>query len=280
MVSSKDIVDYYDQCENHYRTHWNLAESLAIHYGYWDETTNTFHEALTKINEVLAQEAGITASDRVLDAGCGIGGSSIYLAKNIACKVVGITLSEQQVKSANRIASERSVSGYTHFEAQDFTNTSFEAESFDVVWAIESVCHANQKADFLAEAYRLLKPKGRLIVADFFKTKSILNKKENNILNEWAKGWAVPSFESAQHFQQLMQQQQFTNITTKNITPHILPSAKRLYVRFFPGWIYAKTYNLLFKTASLTMDNVWTAYWQYKGLQKNLWEYDIVQGIK
>ncbi len=280
MIQSKEIVDYYDQCENHYRTHWNLAESLAIHYGYWDETTKTFHEALTKINDILAKKAGITATDRVLDAGCGIGGSSIYLAQNIGCQSVGISLSERQIASARRIAAERGVSEHTHFEAQDFTKTNFKSESFDVVWAIESVCHANQKADFLGEAYRLLKPNGRLIIADFFKTKAHFSPKENRILSEWAKGWAVPDFESVSHFQELMQQRHFSKIQTQNITPHILPSAKRLYIRFFPGWVYAKTYHYLFKTASLTMDNVWTAYWQYKGLQKKLWEYHIVEAVK
>lgn len=74
-VRKEEIVHYYDTCEMNYKRWWNLDKSLAMHAGYWDETTKTLSEALSKENEVLAKIAGIKGSDRVLDAGCGVGGA-------------------------------------------------------------------------------------------------------------------------------------------------------------------------------------------------------------
>ena len=280
IVQHKDIIDYYDSCETHYKTHWNLNKSLSIHYGYWDKSTSNLHEALLKINDVMAEKANINSGDYILDAGCGVGGSAVYLAKHYGCKILGISLSEKQIFSAQNNALSKQVVGLVHFEVNNFCQTGYKDETFDVVWAIESVCHANQKSDFIQEAFRLLKPGGRLILADFFVVDKRFNKREAYIIQQWASGWAVPDFDNIPHFVQSLKHTGFRNINIDNISPNIMPSARRLFTRFFPGWLYAKTYHLLFKTAPLTMDNVWTAYWQYIGLRKNLWDYYLVYAQK
>lgn len=166
--SSKDIATYYDVSEDHYMYFWDLNQSHSLHYGYWDASTKTFREALANINTILADKAGIAPGDKVLDAGCGVGGSSIWLAKNKYAVVTGITLSQKQASRANAFAKQIGLEKHAVFEVQDYTNTTYDSESFDVVWAIESVCHAANKEDFIKEAYRLLKPGGQLILADFF----------------------------------------------------------------------------------------------------------------
>ena len=164
MFTNKDIADYYDQTEIHYRRAWDLEASLAMHYGYWRENTKNFRESLQHMNEALAQTVNIQASDKVLDAGCGVGGSSIYLAKKHGCQVIGITLSAKQQASAQSNAQKAGVDQLTRFEQQDFACTTFPDQSFDVVWTLESVVHADDKKVFLKEAFRLLKPGGRLIM--------------------------------------------------------------------------------------------------------------------
>jgi tocopherol O-methyltransferase len=81
MFSKKDIERYYDLSEVHYRLHWNLDKSRSLHYGYWDASTKNFHEALLNINKIIAQHAHISKDDVALDAGCGVGGSAIWMAK-------------------------------------------------------------------------------------------------------------------------------------------------------------------------------------------------------
>ena len=152
------IIDYYDNCEVDYRLLWRLDRCLAMHYGYWDETTEGVSDALIRENQVLAQRAGIAGDDRVLDAGCGVGGSAIWLAQEIGCRVTGITLSEHQVAQSRKNAEQRGVSALTDFRVGDFTATDFDEAAFDVVWAVEAVCHAENKRDFVDEAYRILAP--------------------------------------------------------------------------------------------------------------------------
>ncbi len=280
MFSNEEIATYYDRCEVHYRQHWNLDQSLSLHYGYWDNSTSSFHEALVNINKVLASWGGVQATKHVLDAGCGIGGSSLFLAENFQCQVTGISLSAKQVATANQLASDRQLSELCHFQQSDFTQTPFADNSFDIVWAIESVCHAERKSDFIQEAYRVLRPGGRLIMADFFQLPKKLSEEDQQLMNHWAYGWAVPHFERLDTFAYSMQTQGFRKIETQNATANIMPSARRLYIRFFPGWVIAKLYQLIFRASDIGIKNVWTAYYQYVTLKRGLWGYYLVKGVK
>ena len=149
MYSNKDVEQYYDLSQTHYKRVWDLQRSRSLHYGYWDSSTKNFHEALLNINKILAVKAGIKQHHKVLDAGCGIGGSSLWLAKNIGCNVTGISLSAKQVQTANNLALSENLQSFAIFEQQDFTATHYKAESFDIIWAIESVCHASDKSKFI-----------------------------------------------------------------------------------------------------------------------------------
>jgi cyclopropane fatty-acyl-phospholipid synthase-like methyltransferase len=276
MFSKQEISHYYDLSESHYRLFWKLDKAKSLHYGYWDKTTKNFHEALLNINKILSKKASVIKDDAVLDAGCGVGGSSLWLGKHIGCNVTGISLSEKQVAKANRLAEKENVGDRVHFFKKDYTSTGFNDASFDVVWAIESVCHANNKSDFLKEAFRLLKKGGRLIMADFYK-KENLDEKDAEIIEQWAHGWAVPDFSTIEEFEKQLYQTGFTNVIMEDATKNIEPSAKRLYKAYFLGKALAWLYELSGKKITPTSKkNVETAYLQYKGLKKNLWTYKII----
>ena len=67
----KKIVAYYKDTENAYKDSWDLNNSLAIHYGYWDSVVQSFPQSLLRMNAVMMEAAGIKSTDKVLDAGCG-----------------------------------------------------------------------------------------------------------------------------------------------------------------------------------------------------------------
>ncbi len=280
MFTNEDISRYYDLSEVHYRRVWKLDKSRSLHYGYWDESVKNFHEALLNINKVLAEYAEIKEGEKVLDAGCGVGGSSIWLAKEKNCRVTGISLNERQVEQANISAMKFGLSDKVLFEQKDYTNTFYPSNSFDVVWAIESVCYADDKGMFLKEAYRILKPGGRLIIADFFKSEN-LTPKDAKLVQQWAHGWAVNDFATTKEFYLKLVAANFQNIKMMEATEAIMRSAKKLYRSYFIGIIGAKLYRILKPNAtSLGKNNVHNAYLQYKTLKKRLWKYQIVRAMK
>ncbi len=224
-----DAEKHYDDCYNDYLFAWCNKENLALHYGYWDEQTKSHHQALLNKNQVLYDTAGISSTDHVLDAGCGIGGSSIWMAKQHGNQMTAITISKQQTEHAAQHAKRQGVADKTDFQVSDFCNTPFENESFDVIWGLESVCHALNKGDFLKEAFRLLRPGGRIVVCDGFIQRREFNDDEWQDIVTCLNGWAVPNLCARDEFTQLLEQNHFSNIAYKDITAETLPSADYMY---------------------------------------------------
>jgi tocopherol O-methyltransferase len=131
---------------------WLNSENNAIQFGYWDERTRSHNKSLLNMNRVLASKIGIRPGLRILDAGCGIGGSSIWLAKTFEVEVEGITPVASQIEHARRYAQKQGITHRVSFEQQDYTHTMFPQASFDAVWGMESLCHAPNKQLVLTEA--------------------------------------------------------------------------------------------------------------------------------
>jgi cyclopropane fatty-acyl-phospholipid synthase-like methyltransferase len=229
------VVDYYDQCEGDYALVWNLRRSLAMHLGHWDGGTRTLAQALARQNEVLAERAGIDATDHVLDAGCGVGGSAIFLVRRFGCRVTGITLSAKQARTACAYATERGVGERARFAVMDYTATGFPAGRFDVVWALESVCYAHDKAEFAREAFRVLEPGGRLVVADGFAARATYAPAADALMRTWLGSWAVKALETVPDFAAHLGAAGFVNVSVTDVTTHVVPSARRLYLHSLYG---------------------------------------------
>ena len=253
-----------------------------MHLGIWDDTTKTLHDALLNENELLAELGKIKDGERVLDAGCGVGGSSIYLAKTRNCQCTGITLVEEQVKRANNFAKRDQVSALVDFQCQDYTQTNFPDKSFDIVWAINSACYAEPKMIFIKEAYRLLKPGGRLLISDAFASKEKMSEAETKLLYDKAyHGWVVNKLATSESFLKDMETTGFSDCEFKDTTQGALPSVKRLYWYYYPATLYNKFSLLKGKRFSpIQLKNTSMLYHLYKALKKDLWKYGMVVGTK
>ena len=251
-----------------------------MHFGYWDETTENFQQALDRENQVVAEVAGIGAQDRVLDAGCGIGGSAIYLGKNYGCRVTGITLSEKQVESATGFARDAGVADRVDFRVMDYLDTSFEDGSFQVTWAMESACHASDKDAFVQEMGRLLAPGGRLVMADGFTTLAARTKEEKRLMDGWLEGWCVDSLAHAETLGESLRRAGFTEIEFQDISSHVLASSRRLHRMAWPFLPLAGIGRYLGRNVRVRALNIIAMVYQYRALQQGLWQYGILSAKK
>jgi cyclopropane fatty-acyl-phospholipid synthase-like methyltransferase len=279
-IYHQQIAEYYRQTQHAYKDAWKMDQALSIHYGYWDNEVKSFAESLLRMNEVMMDFAGIKKGDKVLDAGCGVGGSAIFLAGKLECSCIGITLSDVQLKQAEANAKTRNVEQHCSFQLMDYCNTDFNDESFDIVWGLESICYAPRKEDFIKEACRLLRPGGRLIIADGM----VVKKEFNNcpVMRKWLDGWAVNYLETPEGFREFFSATGLKNIQYKNITPFVQHSSVRLRNIAVAATLYGWWLKITGKNnwTDIQYGNISAAWHQYFAMKKKLWGYGMIVGTK
>ena len=145
---------------------------------------------------------------RVLDVGCGIGGTSRHLAKSLGpnSKVQGITLSPNQVKRATELAAEQNLPNAS-FQVMNALAMDFPDDTFDLVWACESGEHMPDKKKYVEEMVRVLKPGGRLVIATWCQRSTPPAFTDEDLVNldYLYKEWAHPYFISIEDYASLVE---------------------------------------------------------------------------
>jgi len=277
-----EIIDYYDQTEFDYKLAWHKKENPALHFGYYEKgAAESHYDALNQTNIVLARNASVKTGDRILDAGCGLGGSVFWLAQNFDVDVVGISLSEKQIQGCIERIKQFKLKGTVDFQAADFSNTSFPDQSFDVVWACESSCHAYHKIDFYKEAFRVLKPGGRLVVGDYIRSTRPLSEADEILLrNKWLANWAIDDLDTEEEHQDNLKQAGFDQIKIKNINDKVSVSLRNLHEKCTRSYPMERILNFFRIRSNVQHGNLVGSINQYKAFQKGLWWYTIISGEK
>ena len=173
----------------------------------------------------------------MLDAGCGWGGSSLWLANFRSAIVTGISPFVEQIEKCTIKAEKLKLSHKANFVLADYRKTGFPDNTFDVVWAIESICHADDKFDFYKEAFRVLKPRGRLVVAEYILQKKNFSKKEKRILSSWLCNHAIPRIDNEDEHLHNLRKSGFLNFKIEDYTSQVRVSVRNLHeksTRCFP----------------------------------------------
>ncbi len=262
------ITDYYNECYLYYKIFWRSHKNLCIHYGFHDKGQR-HNEALVRMIEVLADKAKITSKEKVLDAGCGVGGSAIWLAQNIGCEVVGIDINPNFVHIARREAKKRKLDHLVSFYVMNFCQTTFKESYFDTIWAVESSCYAEDKQSFLVEISRILKPGGRVVTADAYKTR------ESHELNEALLGWAIPNIPSVLEFTDYLTKAGFRKIVCEDISDKVKPSSLLIYYLAWIGYPLVIFLKLLRLKTELSTNHARLAFKQFSYAGKGLGKYCI-----
>ncbi|MEM7482779.1 MAG: methyltransferase domain-containing protein [Acidobacteriota bacterium] len=224
-----ELQRYYDRALGDYLRMWSNRDNLAMHLGYWDEHTKDHADSLTNMNRRMAEAAEVRPGERVLDAGCGAGGTALWLAEEFGVEVTGYDFAPGQIDQARTFAARRPAAARVRFEVRDLSDTGAPPGSFDIVWAQESLCHLTDRPAFLAEAYRLLAPGGRLVVEDIFATEAALGRAAAERFTAGLEDCAIPPpLPSRSEWHDWMAAADFEATRWLDISAHTAPSYRRL----------------------------------------------------
>lgn len=175
----KIIEEKYDQL-------WSQPNSInrngnqiyqGWHFGLFSQDIRTNYDAMLNMNTYIANMLHLSedSSKMILDAGCGVGGTLITLAKKYQHNLYhGISLAMQELQLAENIKQKEHLNN-VFFKKTSYLNTGFSENSFDCVYSLESVCYAEDKYRYIKEMKKILKPNGRLLVVDIFINKLVKN---------------------------------------------------------------------------------------------------------
>jgi tocopherol O-methyltransferase len=155
--TTEAVAAHYDELDPFYREVWGEH----VHHGYWATGRESRAEAADALVDLVADRLDLQPGQAVCDIGCGYGATARRLAERLGAHVTGVTVSAVQ---AARGMARGPARGSVEIRHRDWLANGFPAESFDHAWAIESSEHMAVKAGFFAEAFRTLKPGGRLAV--------------------------------------------------------------------------------------------------------------------
>ena len=203
-----------------------------MHHGYYgangEQRQRNPKESQRLMIEALLAWGGINKASQILDVGCGVGGSSLYLAAKYQAQVTGITLSSQQAQRARARSSATGQAEHARFEVADALAMPFADNSFDLVWSLESGEHMADKRKFLQECVRVLQPGGTLIVATWCHREDLppaspLEAREHHLLDKIYKLYHLPQVISLQSYSEIARQLPLHNLRLADWSKAVAP---------------------------------------------------------
>lgn len=240
------ILEYY--WGEHIHLGYYSPEDMARGYKKKDfiQAKYDFIDEMMKFGGIYPVDYASTGA-KVLDVGCGFGGTSRYLAKKLGPQsdVTGITLSPKQVERGTELAAKQGVAENTNFMVMDALKMEFPDDTFDIVWACESGEHMPDKKAYINEMMRVLKPGGTFVMACWSQrddSEQPFTKKDKRDLQYLYEEWTHPYFISINDFKKLIDDTGVMNeVKSANWVNETIASWRHsIWVGVFDprGWIF------------------------------------------
>ncbi len=233
-TSSASVAEAYDRWTND-----QLLENLwgeHIHLGHYGTPPRPvgavdFRQAKAAFVHELVRWSGLDqlpTGSRVLDVGCGIGGSARILARDYGLDVLGISISPAQIARATALTPASLPR--CRFQVMDALDLTLADGSFDAVWSVEACPHMPDKQRYADELLRVLRPGGRLAVADWNRrdpADGAMTRLERWVMRQLLEQWAHPEFASIASLRRNLETSSCAGgmaVTTGDWTAATLPS--------------------------------------------------------
>jgi MPBQ/MSBQ methyltransferase len=263
-----------------------------IHLGYYTPEERAagykkkdFIGAKHDFVEQMLQWSGAKAGSgpaKILDVGCGIGGTSRILAASFPdAKVTGITLSPKQVNRGTQLAQERGLPN-VDFQVMNALHMDFPDDTFDLVWACESGEHMPDKESYVKEMVRVLKPGGTLVLATWCQRDETpempLTDNDRERLQFLYDEWAHPYFVSKEEYGRIAARNGLENVVLADWTAPTIPSWRHsVWVGVYDPWIVVfKGPRIWYKTVReiVTLERM------HRAFADGLMEYGMMKAMK
>lgn len=147
------VNQYYDMVTDFYEYGWGESFHFAAR-----RRMESFRDSILRHEHYLAMGLGLEPGMRALDVGCGVGGPARNIARISGASVLGLNNNAYQVQRGQQHTQKAGMEGMVDFVEADFMDMPLADETFDAAYAVESTCHAPDRAVAFGEVSRVLKP--------------------------------------------------------------------------------------------------------------------------
>ena len=206
------VAVHYDELDTAYRRIWGDH----VHHGYWHTGRESATEAVDALVRLVEERLRLQPGHTVCDIGCGYGATGAALTARHDVSVLGLTISAAQ----ERVARSRASPGFTCLR-RDWLDNALPDGSFDRAYAIESSEHMVDKGRFFAEAARVLRPGGRLVVCAWLEGDTARSWETRYLLKPICAEGRLPSMGSRADYEDLASRAGLVPISYEDISRRV-----------------------------------------------------------
>jgi SAM-dependent methyltransferase len=220
--STGDVRAYYDANTTTFIRHGQGGALGTIHRAVWGPGVTSREQAFHYAEELIAREIDALGLDRpahIVDLGCGIGASLTYLAQERNIRGTGVTLSPVQARIGRERTEALRLTDRVRIVEGDYCALPSDLGPADLAYAIESFVHGPSPDRFFAEAARILRPGGRLVICDDVRAEG--GDESARTIAQFERGWHINALLTASEWRGQAARAGLLPTATVDLTPYL-----------------------------------------------------------